>query len=254
MIAIDDLMVDRGGRRIIDRLSLTLAPREVVALVGPSGCGKSTLLEAIAGLIPPAAGRIAIDGNPVAGPGRERMMLFQQDSLFPWLSVRENACFGTRRGDERAAVAQEVDGLLAAVGLEGHAGYKPSQLSGGMRQRAELVRALVQHPRLLLLDEPFAALDAQTREDMQDLLCRILAERGTPAILVTHDVAEAVQLADRVACLSACPARIDGWWTVPTPRPRLPGHRDHPEAHRLIAGIRHALRSSVRVASSPSPI
>jgi NitT/TauT family transport system ATP-binding protein len=207
-----------------ENISFEIAPGEFVALVGPSGCGKTSLLYAVDGLVPVQAGTILVDGRPVSGPGRERAVVFQSATLFPWLSVIDNVTYGIAHLD--AAVRQQrALELLRLVGLEGFARHRPHQLSGGMQQRVNLARALAVDPDLLLLDEPFSALDAQTREQMQEELLRIWrarreAGRELAMLFVTHDIAEAVFLADRVVVLSAHPGRVKEIIAVEFPRPR----------------------------------
>ena len=206
-------LVARGVRRafgplaVLDGIDLTVHPGEVVALLGPSGGGKSTVLRVLAGFEPRDGGMLTLDGRPVTGPGPERGMVAQAGGLFPWLTLHDNLAFGPReaaRRDVDAVVAE----LLAAIGLEGFAGALPRELSGGMRQRAAIAQVLANRPPVLLLDEPFAALDAQTRLRMHEWLRRLLAERPTTVVLVTHDVDEALLLGDRLGLLSARPARV----------------------------------------------
>ena len=182
---------------------------EVVVFLGPSGCGKSTILKAVAGLLPPTQGEILVDGEPVDGPGRDRGMVFQQYTSFSWLTVGQNVEYGLRlRGvpePERAAAAKKI---LTAVGLEQFASRYPKELSGGMKQRVAIARTLINKPKLLLMDEPFGALDPQTRWDMQGMLIDISHREDNTILFVTHDVAEAVYLADTVYVLSKRPARI----------------------------------------------
>lgn len=205
----------------IDGLSLSIAEGEFVAIVGPSGCGKTTFLECLDGLLPITGGEIRLDGNPVVGPGRDRAVAFQSPNLLPWRTVLGNITYGLELQhvpvNEAMAAAED---MLRLVGLEGFGSFFPGQLSGGMQQRVNLGRALVVDPEVLLLDEPFSALDAQTRELMQAELMRIwLASRKT-TVLVTHQIDEAVYLADRVFVLSARPGRVREILAVPFPRPR----------------------------------
>jgi len=183
---------------------------ELVCIVGPSGCGKTTLLNAVDGLIRTTAGRILVDGREVAGPGPDRAMVFQHDSLFPWRTVAANVSYGLDRQGELSAAERRdrARALVELVGLAGFAEHYPHELSGGMRQRVNIARALATQPQLLLLDEPFAALDAQTREFMQVELLKILARARTTALFVTHQINEAVFLSTRVVVLSARPATV----------------------------------------------
>src|SRR3954470_9950113 len=193
----------------LDDISLAVRERELVALLGPSGCGKSTLLYLVGGFLPVEAGRILVEGAPVAGPGPDRGIVFQHFALFPWKSVRANILYGLERaGLPRAERAQRAQAYIDLVGLKGFEDSYPSQLSGGMKQRTALARTLAFDPKILLMDEPFGALDAQTRSLMQAELLGIWHRSPKTVIFVTHDVAEAVFLADRVAVMSARPGRV----------------------------------------------
>jgi len=188
-------------RTVLGPIDLAIEPGEFVTVVGPSGCGKSTLLRLIAGFPRPSAGSVAVSGRPVTGPGPDRGVVFQQPRLFPWLSVAANVGFGLR-GLPRAARRARVAELLELTGLSDAARLRPYELSGGMRQRAAIARALATRPRVLLMDEPFAALDAFTRERMQDELRRLWRSTGTTVVFITHDVDEAVYLGTRAIALS----------------------------------------------------
>ena len=215
-----------GDRRDADvvavqDLSLAVRDNEFVSLVGPSGCGKSTLLMMAAGLESISAGDILFDGTPVTGPGADRGMVFQSYTLFPWLSVEENIRFalkksGLGRSEQGALVREHIQ----LVGLTGFERAYPNQLSGGMRQRVAIARALVYKPRMLLMDEPFGALDAQTRLQMQELLLQVWQAHRTTVLFVTHDVEEALLLSDRIYVMTARPGRIKTEITVDLPRPR----------------------------------
>jgi NitT/TauT family transport system ATP-binding protein len=199
------------GREVLalDQVSLSVAAREFVALLGPSGCGKSTLLYLIGGFLPVESGTIAIDGKPVQGPGPDRGIVFQHFALFPWKTVRGNILYGLeRQGMPKAEREQRALDFVNLVGLAGFEDSYPSQLSGGMKQRAAIARTLAFDPSILLMDEPFGALDAQTRGLMQGELLRIWQRTPKTVIFVTHDVQEAVYLAERVAVMSARPGRI----------------------------------------------
>jgi NitT/TauT family transport system ATP-binding protein len=204
--------------------------REFVCVIGPSGCGKSTLIRILAGLERHTAGNVLIDGKPVSGPGQDRGMVFQGYSLFPWLTVKGNVMFGPKmigRGNDPA----ESDALmwLDLVGLSKFANSYPYQLSGGMRQRVAIARALVNRPRILLMDEPFGALDAQTRSKMQAHLLDIWKNIDITILFITHDLDEAIYLADRILVLKAHPGEVQELIEVPVPRPRSPGQFTTPE-------------------------
>ena len=219
---------------VLDRLSLTVSAGEMAALVGPSGCGKSTLLRLIAGLDAPTHGEVRLGAVPITGPGAERGLVFQDPNLFPWLTVRRNIQAGlVARGVLRRHRA-EVEEFLALVGLEAFTDVYPHQLSGGMAQRAALARALVNHPKVLLLDEPLGSLDAFTRMRMQDEVLRLWQARGTTMLLVTHDIDEAVYMSDRIILLTPRPCRVDRVLDVALPRPR---QRNSPGFLRLRADI-----------------
>ncbi len=205
---------------VLDGLSLTVAPGEMISLVGPSGCGKSTLLRLIAGLEAPTAGELRVGAAPITGPSAERGLVFQDPTLFPWLTVRGNIQSGLVARGVLHRRRAEVEEFLALVGLQGCANAYPHQLSGGMAQRAALARALVNHPKVLLLDEPLGSLDAFTRMRMQDEVLRLWEARGTTMLLVTHDIDEAVYMSDRIILLSPPPCRVERILAVPLPRPR----------------------------------
>lgn len=207
--------------RAMNDVSLRVAESEFVCLVGPSGCGKSTLLNLVAGFERPTEGVVRFRGEEIAGPGTERGVVFQEHALFPWLTVLGNITFGPRaRRLPSEVYLPRARELLAAVGLEGFAHSYPRELSGGMRQRVSIARALMNEPEVLLMDEPFASLDAQTRGLMQELLLRIWQAARRTVIFVTHDVEEATLLADRVIVMTARPGRIKTEITVAVPRPR----------------------------------
>ncbi|WP_435192335.1 ABC transporter ATP-binding protein [Streptomyces sp. bgisy126] len=204
------------GSAVSGPVELRIAPGELLAVVGPSGCGKTTLLRTLAGLLPPLEGRVTRDGEPVRGPGADRALVFQHDALLPWRTVRANVELPLAiRRIPRAERRRAAEEWLERVGLAGHAARLPHQLSGGQRQRVQLARALAGRPRVVLMDEPFGALDAHTRAGMQDLLVEILRGTGATVVFVTHDVDEALHLGDRIA-LFASGEVLD----VPHPRAR----------------------------------
>ena len=221
-----DYATTRGSIAALGAVTLDVRRGEFVCLVGPSGCGKSTLLNLVAGLDAPSAGELLLDDRRIEGPGADRGMVCQRDCLFPWLTVEQNVAFATTLSRHRPlrgpAMFERVQSLLAAVGLASFAAAYPKQLSGGMRQRAAIARALLCQPRILLLDEPFGALDAQTREQMQELLLRLTSALETTVLFVTHDVEEAAFLGDRVVVMAAHPGEIAGEVAVSLPRPRAP--------------------------------
>jgi NitT/TauT family transport system ATP-binding protein len=206
------------------RVGLDIGEGEFVTVVGPSGCGKTTLLNAIAGLIRPSEGQILVDGRSVEGPSPERAVVFQDYALFPWRTAWDNVKFGLEEQDHlRRGAEERIRAAIDLVGLTGFEKAYPRELSGGMRQRVGLARALVAEPKILLMDEPFAAVDAMTREVMQGELERIVLESGKTAILITHSIDEAVLLGDRVVVATTRPGRVKAILPVPLPRPR----RDH---------------------------
>jgi ABC-type nitrate/sulfonate/bicarbonate transport system ATPase subunit len=218
---LDALTKAHGDLPVLDGVTLSVAPGELVALVGPSGCGKSTLFDVVAGIEAPDAGRVLVDGADATGTTGACAYMPQQDLLFPWRTVLDNTTLGLEvAGVRRRAARERARPLFAAFGLDGVEDARPGELSGGMRQRAALLRTVVQDRPVLLLDEPFGALDALTRTDMQLWLSRMHARFGWTVLLVTHDVREAVLLADRVAVLAPRPTRVLREVRVALPRPR----------------------------------
>ena len=212
-----------SGERLLalDRINLEVKPGEFVCVVGPSGCGKSTLLHLIAGLHPQTSGQVLVDGKPVQGPGADRILIFQEHGLFPWLTVGQNVEFGMKmKGLGKAEREEKTRYYLRLVHLGKFQDSYIHQLSGGMRQRVAIARALATEPDVLLMDEPFAALDAQTRDLLHDELERIWSETGRTIIFVTHNVREAIRLGDRVVLLTFRPGRIKSEFPVDLPRPR----------------------------------
>lgn len=240
----------RAGEVVaLDGIDFEIAEKEFVSVIGTSGCGKSTLLSIIAGLEEQTAGEVLVDGNPVHGPGRDRGVVFQTYTLFPWMTAQKNVEFALEGGSrtDRAKVAREH---LELVGLEGFADAYPSQLSGGMRQRIAIARALSYKPEVLLMDEPFGALDAQTRQLMQELLTRIWEEHRLTVMFVTHDIDEAVFLSDRVLVMTARPGKIKEDITIGVERPRTFEVLSTPEFFEYKSRLLEAVREeSLRTAT-----
>jgi NitT/TauT family transport system ATP-binding protein len=249
-IGLRKVFAGRRGREIvaIEDIALAVADREFVCIVGASGCGKSTLLRLVAGLEEPTAGSLLLDGQDIAGAGRDRGMVFQQYTLFPMLTLRGNVEFGLRDVGrrERLGVARH---FLDLVGLRRFEDSYPGELSGGMQQRTAIARALAYKPEILLMDEPFGALDAQTRGLMQDLLLRIWTEEGLTVLFVTHDVDEAVYLSDRIYVLSSHPGRIKEEITVPLVRPRRYEQQLTSEFLELKSHVRNLIHHEAAVAT-----
>ena len=234
------------GRKPTEALqptTLSVADNDFITILGPSGCGKSTLLRIVAGLDTPTTGRVLLDGAPVTGPGADRGMVFQSYTLFPWLTVRENVCFGLR---ERGMPAPQQDEVarrwLARVDLTGFEDHHPKMLSGGMQQRTAIARALANDPKILLLDEPFGALDNQTRSLMQELLLSIWEAERKTVLFVTHDIEEAIFMASRVVVMSARPGRIKAEVPVTLPHPRHYTVKTTPEFSALKARLTEEIR------------
>ena len=250
MIRFDAVSKTFGGEQghaqtaALASLDFTVAEHEFVCLVGPSGCGKTTVLRIAAGLVAPDAGRVTIRGEPVTGPGPDRAMVFQQATLLPWADVITSVAFGLElRGVPRAERESAARDLIRTVGLEGFERHYPRQLSGGMQQRVGLARALAVNPDILLMDEPFAAVDAQTRRSLQEELLRLHLATEKTVLFVTHDIDEAVRLGDRVLLMSARPGRILETLRVVLPRPRPADLDTDPEAARLKAYLWRQLRA-----------
>ncbi|HXG50734.1 MAG TPA: ABC transporter ATP-binding protein [candidate division Zixibacteria bacterium] len=250
-IVVESLCRSFGELRVLEDVSLAVEEGELLAIVGPSGCGKSTLLRILSGLVRPTAGRVLIDSAEVTGPNPRHNMVFQEHALYPWRTVFQNVALGLEiQKRDRDAIRRKVASLLGMVGLENFASYYPHQLSGGMRQRVSLARAIAVDPDVLFLDEPFGALDAMTRLTLQDELLRLWLDATKTTILVTHDVEEALFLADRVVVMSALPGRVREVIVVPEKRPR---DRGSASLARLKRGILHllGLESRVRRAAAP---
>jgi len=230
---------------------LDVAENDFVTILGPSGCGKSTLLRIVAGLDRPTAGEVLLDGRRIEAPGADRGMVFQSYTLFPWLTVLDNVCFGLReRGLARAAQLEIANGFIAKVGLVGFEHHFPKQLSGGMQQRTAIARALANGPRILLMDEPFGALDHQTRELMQELLLGIWEAERKTVLFVTHDIDEAVFMGTRVVVMSARPGRIKLDRPVPFAHPRHYSVKTTPAFSALKAELTEQVRVEVRAAQN----
>ena len=231
-----------GGRVALDGFDLTVRPGEFLCLLGPSGCGKSTLLNLLAGFSTPDGGQVLVDGQPVDGPGPDRGVLFQTPMLFPWLTTLDNVLYGPRaRHELDQAARQRAHALLETVGLGDARNAYPHELSGGMRHRAAFARVLVNQPRLLLMDEPFGALDAITRVAMQRFLLELWQRERITIVFVTHDVEEAALLGDRVCVMSGSPGRTRAEITIDLPRPRTVEDTDTLRFVQLKREIRQAL-------------
>jgi ABC-type nitrate/sulfonate/bicarbonate transport system ATPase subunit len=230
---------------------LDVAENDFITILGPSGCGKSTLLRIVAGLDRPSSGEVLLDGQRIVGPGADRGMVFQSYTLFPWLSVQDNICFGLReRGLPRAQQLELAASFIDKVGLRGFERHYPKQLSGGMQQRVAIARALANGPRMLLMDEPFGALDHQTRELMQELLLGIWEAERKTVLFVTHDIDEAVFMGSRVVVMSARPGRIKLDRAVPLAHPRHYSVKTSAEFAALKAELTEQVRVEVRAAQA----
>ena len=230
---------------------LDVAENDFITILGPSGCGKSTLLRIVAGLDRQTAGEVTLEGRNIRGPGADRGMVFQSYTLFPWLTVRENVCFGlVERGMARAQQREVADAFIDKVGLRGFEQHFPKQLSGGMQQRVAIARALANDPRMLLMDEPFGALDHQTRELMQELLLGIWEAERKTVLFVTHDIDEAVFMGSRVVVMSARPGRIKLDRAVPLAHPRHYSIKTAPAFTELKAELTEQVRVEVRAAQA----
>jgi NitT/TauT family transport system ATP-binding protein len=248
--------------KALENVDLDVRAGEFMALLGPSGCGKSTLLYILGGLIPASSGQILMEGRPISGAGRDRGFVFQESALYPWLTVAGNILFGLKlraAGRRRQAeLDRQVGDLLKLVGLAGFEQFRPNELSGGMKQRASIAACLANHPKMLLMDEPFGALDAQTRRVMQHELLRIHETSGHTTLFVTHDIREAILLSDRVAVMSARPGMIKEIVDITLPRPRW-RHRyeDSQDMMRLERYFEELLQHDVEMVArctDPEPV
>lgn len=245
----------RPGTLALDNLNLSIEPSEIVAILGPTGCGKSSALNLIAGFEEPTQGRILLDGREVHGANPDRSIVFQHGALFPWLSVFDNTVLGLKsRGIDKQTYTQRARKLLAEVGLAGFENHYPYQLSGGMQQRVQIARALVSEPRILLMDEPFGALDYQTRIQMQELLLQLWQEHRPTVFFITHDVTEAIFVADRVLVMSSRPGRVTLELPVRTPKPRSQEFLASAEFIDLQGRLLQAVQHEVRTARAASAI
>jgi NitT/TauT family transport system ATP-binding protein len=247
----------KGGRRVValQNIALDVAQREFVAILGPSGCGKSTLLNMVAGFDRPTRGSVKVEGEEIVAPSPRRCVVFQEPALFPWLTVMDNVVFGPRtRRQPAAAYRPRAAQIIDQVGLRGFEASYPAELSGGMRQRVGIARVLIMEPRVLLMDEPFGSLDAQTRSLMQELLLGLWERHQQTVLFITHDIEEALLLADRVCVMTARPGRIKKSIPVPMPRPRSIELTLSPEFNALRREVLELIREeSVRAAMQAGP-
>jgi NitT/TauT family transport system ATP-binding protein len=227
MITIENVSKVYAAQRVVaqtaalQNVSLEIQPQEFLVAVGPSGCGKTTLLNLLAGFEVPTTGRILLEGRELRGPGAERAVVFQQPTLYPWLSVRDNIAFGLKLKNGRTIDWHNVDYFIEKVGLQGFEKHRPYQLSGGMQQRVNIARAQIVSPAILLMDEPFGALDMQTRGDMQRFLLNLWENIKATVLFITHDIEEAILLADRIIVMTPRPGKIARELRISLPRPRV---------------------------------
>jgi len=235
-----------GTLRVVEDVTYDIREGEFVAVIGPSGCGKTTMMNMLAGFVTPTRGKVLLDGKPVAGPGPERGVIFQEYGVFPWLTVRDNIAFGLRLRANRkpeAEIRESCERYMRLMGLADFADAFPKTLSGGMRQRLAIARAYAVKPEFLLMDEPFGALDAQTRSSMQNLLLEVLATERKTVMLITHSVEEAIYLASKIVMVTARPARVREIIEVPFAYPRDEGLHERAEFGDLRSHIRDAVMS-----------
>ncbi|MCC6472132.1 MAG: ABC transporter ATP-binding protein [Burkholderiales bacterium] len=240
-ISFEGVSVLFGGLKVVDDVSYAIGEREFVSVIGPSGCGKTTMMNIVAGFVKPSRGAVLLDGKPVAGPGPDRGVIFQEYGVFPCLTVKENIAFGLKLAANRAGEAEREEicaRYMRLMGLADFADAWPKTLSGGMRQRLAIARAYAVKPEFLLMDEPFGALDAQTRSAMQDLLLAVLAAEGKTVMLITHSVEEAVYLSNRIVVMTARPTRIREIIEVPFGYPREESLHEKPEFGELRSHVR----------------
>jgi NitT/TauT family transport system ATP-binding protein len=244
-VSFDRVSVDfptaQGPMRVLDDVSFDIRHGEFVSVIGPSGCGKTTLMNILGGFVQPTGGQVLLDGKPVTAPGPDRGVIFQEYGVFPWLTVRQNIEFGLKLKAGRTPAAERegiVQRYMALMGLTDFADHHPKHLSGGMRQRLAIARAYAVRPEFLLMDEPFGALDAQTRSAMQDLLLEVLEREGKTVMLITHSVDEAIYLSSRIVVVTARPARIRTVIDVPFGYPRAENLHEDPRFAELRSQIR----------------
>ena len=239
----------KGKLNVVDDVTYDIRVNDFVAIIGPSGSGKTTMMSMLAGFQKPSGGRVLYDGHPVQGPGPERGVIFQEYGVFPWLTVRQNIEFGLKLKANHTPVPERrdiCDHYLSLMGLSDFANAFPKHLSGGMRQRLAIARAYAVKPQFLLMDEPFGALDAQTRSNMQNLLLQVLATEGKTVMLITHSVEEAIYLASRIVVVTARPARIKQIIDIPFGYPRDESIQEKPEFGELRSHIRELVMSEYR--------
>ncbi|MDR2331963.1 MAG: ABC transporter ATP-binding protein [Burkholderiaceae bacterium] len=232
---------ERGPMKVLDDVSFEIRQGEFVSIIGPSGCGKTTLMNLLGGFVPPTSGQVLLDGKPVNGPGPDRGVIFQEYGVFPWLTVRQNIEFGLKLSASKVPVREReaiVQRYMTLMGLGDFAHHFPKHLSGGMRQRLAIARAYAVKPEFLLMDEPFGALDAQTRSAMQDLLLEVLRTEGKTVMLITHSVEEALYLSSRIVVVTARPARIRTVIDVPFGYPRAENVHEDPRFAEMRTHIR----------------
>lgn len=240
-IRFENVSVRFGDLKVVDDVSYSIGDGEFVSVIGPSGCGKTTMMNIVAGFVQPTEGRVLLDGKPVPGPGPDRGVIFQEYGVFPWLTVKENIAFGLKLAANRVSDAEReeiCERYMRLMGLSDFADAWPKTLSGGMRQRLAIARAYAVRPQFLLMDEPFGALDAQTRSAMQDLLLEVLAKEGKTVMLITHSVEEAVYLSNRIIVMTARPTRIREIVEVPFGYPREESLHEKPEFGELRSHVR----------------
>ncbi|MCK1739564.1 ABC transporter ATP-binding protein [Bradyrhizobium sp. 139] len=239
----------KGRLNVVEDVSYDINDGDFIAVIGPSGCGKTTMMSMLAGFQKPTTGNVLFDGRPVAGPGPERGVIFQEYGVFPWLTVKQNIAFGLTLSANRVAAGERdaiCDHYLGLMGLSDFASSYPKHLSGGMRQRLAIARAYAVKPQFLLMDEPFGALDAQTRSNMQNLLLKVLETEGKTVMLITHSVEEAIYLASRIVVVTARPARIREIIDVPFAYPRDESIQERPEFGELRSYIRQLVMDEYR--------